>query len=497
MLQVSFHLKTVEENGIVYYHDGGLVDSDLQGPVIAIENSILILQIAGSKLTSGVSVSDGVPHHILLKYGDDTNGESSISVGFNQTGDDDIDNVTVPFQMSQGLLQSLLYRPLHFSLSGADLLHIGLGNLGSFKGCISDVRISLKSSLVVDSAVEHYSLIFNETAPIISGYTSKLFEILECIRPQCDSDDMCGTNPCQNEATCEEIWNEYTCSCQSGWAGTNCDEANFCETNGQPCAESGSCVNGVFGYECQSWVSMERGYVKATPLTNPGEELESLQLSLRTRQSFGTLFHMQGVSDTCFMNMQISNDKLLFNFQFGVTEPLTNAEIDRNIADGSQITIQINFESSGTVLVTINTGQVYSGGSKFSTQPTIECIAGNAFWIGGFSTSESSSLTPAQSPTVANPQPAFNGCVRNFRVNDLLVPLGNNFGSNLNFSFVSSAGTEDGCASEACIDESVCANGGECIDIWRSYTCDCIEGNSNAIVEILVLPSQTRPLVNK
>ncbi|KAH3781442.1 hypothetical protein DPMN_159270 [Dreissena polymorpha] len=37
--------------------------------------------------------------------------------------------------------------------------------------------------------------------------------------------DECVTNkqPCQNGATCNNLFNKYTCTCASGWQGTNCD----------------------------------------------------------------------------------------------------------------------------------------------------------------------------------------------------------------------------------------------------------------------------------
>ena len=37
-----------------------------------------------------------------------------------------------------------------------------------------------------------------------------------------DPDD-CQPNPCQNDGTCTDGLHSYTCACELGWAGTDCD----------------------------------------------------------------------------------------------------------------------------------------------------------------------------------------------------------------------------------------------------------------------------------
>ena len=37
----------------------------------------------------------------------------------------------------------------------------------------------------------------------------------------CETDiDECASDPCQNDATCNDAVNMYTCTCDSGWTGT-------------------------------------------------------------------------------------------------------------------------------------------------------------------------------------------------------------------------------------------------------------------------------------
>jgi len=61
----------------------------------------------------------------------------------------------------------------------------------------------------------------------------------------------CSPNPCQNGGTCTDGASTYTCTCQSGYTGTNCQTpppSNYC--SGSPCKHGGTCINGASGYTC-------------------------------------------------------------------------------------------------------------------------------------------------------------------------------------------------------------------------------------------------------
>ena len=36
----------------------------------------------------------------------------------------------------------------------------------------------------------------------------------------------CASNPCQNDAKCNNLENEYSCNCTDGYSGTNCEKGN-------------------------------------------------------------------------------------------------------------------------------------------------------------------------------------------------------------------------------------------------------------------------------
>ena len=55
----------------------------------------------------------------------------------------------------------------------------------------------------------------------------------------------CESNPCNNDATCEETSDGYSCSCQSGFTGDNCEiEEDECVSS--PCAQGATCLDKVW-----------------------------------------------------------------------------------------------------------------------------------------------------------------------------------------------------------------------------------------------------------
>jgi uncharacterized repeat protein (TIGR01451 family) len=61
--------------------------------------------------------------------------------------------------------------------------------------------------------------------------------------------DHCASNPCQNNGTCANGDDAYTCSCQPGYEGSNC-ETLIDNCAGSPCQNGGTCANQLGGFTC-------------------------------------------------------------------------------------------------------------------------------------------------------------------------------------------------------------------------------------------------------
>ncbi|KAG7498180.1 crumbs-like 2-like [Solea senegalensis] len=68
------------------------------------------------------------------------------------------------------------------------------------------------------------------------------------VRLGCTSAPVCDPRPCLNGATCEDVFNQYFCLCDSGWEGDEC-ETDTDDCASQPCVH-GTCKDYLAGFEC-------------------------------------------------------------------------------------------------------------------------------------------------------------------------------------------------------------------------------------------------------
>jgi len=61
--------------------------------------------------------------------------------------------------------------------------------------------------------------------------------------------DECNSGPCKNGGTCTNSDGSYSCKCQDGWTGINCNQDKN-ECNGDPCKNGGACTNSDGSYSC-------------------------------------------------------------------------------------------------------------------------------------------------------------------------------------------------------------------------------------------------------
>ena len=63
-----------------------------------------------------------------------------------------------------------------------------------------------------------------------------------------DIDD-CASSPCQNGGTCVDGINSYTCDCDLGFEGDNC-ETDIDDCVSRPCQNGGTCDDGINSFSC-------------------------------------------------------------------------------------------------------------------------------------------------------------------------------------------------------------------------------------------------------
>jgi hypothetical protein len=65
----------------------------------------------------------------------------------------------------------------------------------------------------------------------------------------CSNVDECAASPCLNGGTCTDGINAYTCECAPGFTGTDC-ATNIDECAASPCLNGGTCTDGINAYTC-------------------------------------------------------------------------------------------------------------------------------------------------------------------------------------------------------------------------------------------------------
>ena len=91
--------------------------------------------------------------------------------------------------------------PSYFSASSS----LFSGEISFYKGCMDEVRVG---GVLLP--------FFGETQQGSTGAGEQFKATPRDVTAGCFSDDVCGSSECQNEATCLDEWNQYSCQCLQG-----------------------------------------------------------------------------------------------------------------------------------------------------------------------------------------------------------------------------------------------------------------------------------------
>ena len=79
----------------------------------------------------------------------------------------------------------------------------------------------------------------------------------------CIEIDECEANPCENNGTCTDEINAFTCTCVPGYTGSTC-AINIDECGSDPCLNGATCTDGINEFSC----TCAPGFTGSTCATN-------------------------------------------------------------------------------------------------------------------------------------------------------------------------------------------------------------------------------------
>ena len=123
-------------------------------------------------------------------------------------------NIKTPLYL--GGLNTSLYQPA-----------AGAGEVGRFRGCITDLQIGGRRVEMISEAVDSANI------------------------EECQS-SLCDTKPCHNEGLCLDHDNgTFSCDCQGVFGGLRCEEeGSLCDQSPPPCENGGTCSGNSSHYHC-------------------------------------------------------------------------------------------------------------------------------------------------------------------------------------------------------------------------------------------------------
>lgn len=111
----------------------------------------------------------------------------------------------------------------------------------SLHGCLSDIAVNSNQFIFADNTMT----LSQDQLPTTS----------QGITINCTGNAVCQPSPCNNNGTCQDLFNQYSCSCPTYISGQNCSTIDYCAR--KPCI-NGSCINIEGGYECKSLSNVNR-----------------------------------------------------------------------------------------------------------------------------------------------------------------------------------------------------------------------------------------------
>uniref|UniRef100_H3DAY8 Cadherin EGF LAG seven-pass G-type receptor 2 n=1 Tax=Tetraodon nigroviridis TaxID=99883 RepID=H3DAY8_TETNG len=311
--------------------------------------------------------------------------------------------------------------------------------------------------------------------------------------------DLCYSKPCGAHGVCRSREGGYTCECLEDYTGEHCQlssRSGRCAPG--VCRNGGTCVNllvGGFKCECPSG-GYEKPYCEMTTRNFPPHSFLTfkglrqrfhftLSLTFATREPNGLLLYNGRFNEKHdFIAMEIIDEQIQLTYSAGETKTTVAPRIPGGVSDGQWHVVEVHYynkpilnqaglpqgpSDQKVVVVTVDNcdtsvalrfGHVIGNytcsarGSQSGSKKSLDLTG--PLLLGGVP------KLPEDFP-VRNRQ--FMGCIRNLRVDNQHVDMA---------SFIANNGTLPGCSAKRHFcNTNPCLNGGTCVNLWGSFSCDC------------------------
>ncbi|XP_067361274.1 cadherin EGF LAG seven-pass G-type receptor 2 isoform X3 [Channa argus] len=311
--------------------------------------------------------------------------------------------------------------------------------------------------------------------------------------------DLCYSKPCGAHGVCRSREGGYTCECFEDYTGERCElssRSGRCAPG--VCKNGGTCVNllvGGFKCECPPG-GYEKPYCEMTTRNFPPHSFLTfkglrqrfhftLSLIFATKEPNGLLLYNGRFNEKHdFIAMEIINEQIQLTFSAGETKTTVSPYILGGVSDGQWHVVEVNYYNKPI----LNQAGLPQGPSdqKVVVVTVDNCDTSVALrfghMIGNYTCSAQGSQSGSKKsldltgplllggvPKLPEDFPVLNqqfvGCMKNLRIDNQLIDMA---------SFIANNGTLPGCSAKRHFcNNNPCLNGGTCVNLWGSFSCDC------------------------